>query len=79
VVGDRDWRHKGVAAAGLAGALDEIARFGGGGVESYPEDADNRKVPGSFLHNGTIAMFERAGFARSRPLGRHQWVVTETV
>jgi hypothetical protein len=63
----------------LAGALAEIARLGGGTVESYPEDAEGRSVSGSFLHNGTVAMFESRGFERTRRLGKHHWVVTKVV
>jgi GNAT superfamily N-acetyltransferase len=33
---DSEYRRSGVAAAALEGALDEIARLGGGTVESYP-------------------------------------------
>ena len=76
---DRKHRRSGVAAAALAGALAEIARLGGGTVESYPEDADGRSVSGSFLHNGTVAMFESHGFERTRRLGKHHWVVTKVV
>lgn len=76
---DRGHRHRGVAAAALAGALEEIARLGGGTVESYPEDAENRTVSSSFLHNGTVAMFEAHGFERTRRIGKHHWVVTRTV
>ena len=76
---DREWRHQGVAATALAGALDEIARRGGGSVEGYPEDAAGRKVSGSFLWSGTLAMFEAEGFTRTRRLGKHHCVVTKTV
>ena len=76
---DKAYRGKGVAAAALAGALAEIARLGGGTVESYPEDAEGRSVAGAFLHNGTLAMFERQGFERSRKIGKHRWVVARTV
>lgn len=76
---DRGYRHKGVAAAALNGALREIARLGGGTVESYPEDVDGRSVSGSFLHNGTVSMFEREGFRRTRRLGKNHWVVTRVV
>jgi hypothetical protein len=72
----RTHRHREVAGVALAGALEEIARLGGGMVESYPEDPTGRKVSGSFLHNGTVAMFERHGFTRSRKIGKHRWVVT---
>jgi GNAT superfamily N-acetyltransferase len=76
---DRRHRRGGVAALALAGALAEIARLGGGTVESYPEDAEGRSVSGSFLHNGTVAMFESRGFERTRRLGKHHWVVTKVV
>jgi GNAT superfamily N-acetyltransferase len=76
---DRDYRGQGVASAALEGALGEIARLGGGKVESYPEDAEGRSVSGSFLHNGTVSMFERQGFRRTRRLGKNHWVVTKVV
>jgi hypothetical protein len=75
----RTQRHRGVAEAALVGALDEIARLGGGIVESYPEDTVGRKVSGSFLHNATVAMFERHGFERDRQIGKHRWVVSRLV
>jgi GNAT superfamily N-acetyltransferase len=75
----RTHRHRGVADAALAGALDEIARLGGGLVESYPEDTSGRKVSGSFLHNVTVAMFERHGFERGRQIGKHRWVMGRRV
>jgi hypothetical protein len=48
-------------------------------VESYPEDAEGRSVSGSFLHNGTVSMFERQGFRRTRRLGKNHVVVTTVV
>jgi GNAT superfamily N-acetyltransferase len=72
-------RHRGVAGVALVGALEEIARLGGGMVESYPEDTTSRKVSSSFLNNGTVAMFERHGFTRSRQIGKHRWVVSKVV
>ncbi len=72
---DREYRGQGVAAVALEGTMQEIARLGGGMVESYPEDVEGRPVSGSFLHNGTLAMFERLGFQRTRRLGKHHWVV----
>jgi len=76
---DRGCRRRGVAAAALEGALREIARLGGGTVESYPEDAEGRSVSASFLHNGTVSMFERHRFQRERRLGKNHWVVTRVV
>jgi GNAT superfamily N-acetyltransferase len=76
---DKAYRGKGVAAAALTGALDEISRLGGGTVESYPEDVAGRSVSGSFLHNATVALFEHHGFERTRRLGKNRWVVTKAV
>lgn len=68
-------RGRGVAEAAVTGALDEIARLGGGTVEGYPEDVAGRKVSGSFLWNGTLGMFVRLGFEPTRQIGKHKWVV----
>jgi GNAT superfamily N-acetyltransferase len=77
---DRRQRRSGVASTALGGALEQIARLGGGTVESYPEATEGRSgVSGSFLHNGTAAMFERHGFERTRRLGKHHWVVRKVV
>ena len=72
-------RRRGVANAALGGALVEIARLGGGSVEGYPEETDDRTVSGSFLHTGPMAAFENHGFTRTRPISPHRWVVTRTV
>ncbi len=76
---DKDYRGLGVASAALEGALREIARLGGGTVESYPECVEGRSVSGSFLHNATVSTFERHGFERIRPLGKHHWLMTKVV
>ncbi len=70
-------RRQGVAAAALAGALDLIAALGGGIVEGYPEPAG--AVPAGFLFNGALSTYERLGFTRTRPIGKHRWVVTRPV
>jgi GNAT superfamily N-acetyltransferase len=70
-------RRHGVAAAGLAGALDLIAELGGGTVEGYPEAAD--AVPAGFLYNGALSSYEKLGFTRDRKIGKHRWVVTTVV
>lgn len=76
---DKPYRGKGVAAAGLGGALREIERLGGGIVESYPEDVEGKPASASFLHNGTVSMFERHGFARTRRIGKNRWVVSKSL
>jgi GNAT superfamily N-acetyltransferase len=75
----RTHRHQGVADAALAGAVTEIARLGGGRVESYPEDTTGRKVSGSFLNNATLSLFERHGFTPERRLGQNHWVVSREI
>lgn len=80
---DRDYRRVGVAAAALHGALDLIARAGGGLVEAFPYDVQKydvqKKVSGSFLYNGTRSLFERAGFEYLRPKGKNHCVMTKRV
>jgi len=76
---DKAYRGKGVAEAALAGALELIARLGGGTVESYPEDVEGRTVSASFLYNGRLCAFERHGFQRVRRLGKNHWVVVKRV
>jgi GNAT superfamily N-acetyltransferase len=76
---DKAHRGKGVANLALKGAVQEIRRLGGGVIESYPEDAANRKVSSAFLFNGEMAMFEREGFKRSRRIGKDHWVVAKRV
>jgi len=70
-------RRRGVASAGLAGAVDLIARLGGGTVEGYPEGAGS--VPAGFLFNGALSTYEKLGFVRERRIGKHRWVVTRVV
>ena len=70
-------RRRGVATAALAGAVDLIARRGGGTVEGYPEDAGS--VPAGFLFNGALSTYEQLGFVRDRKIGKHRWVVTRLV
>jgi hypothetical protein len=75
----RGHRGRGVASAALAGALGQIAGLGGGTVESYPDEVEDRKMSSSFLHNGRVAMFERQGFGRTRRIGKSRWVVRTVI
>lgn len=76
---DRKYRGKGVAAMALDGALNAIAKAGGGLVEAYPEDVEGRKIAGVFIYLGTATMFERRGFERVRQVAKHHWVMTKAV
>jgi GNAT superfamily N-acetyltransferase len=76
---DRHHRKQGVAAAALKGALKEIAKLGGGVVEAYPEDTHDAMVSPTFLHAGTLAMFEAAGFEIDRQIGKNKYVVRKRI
>lgn len=76
---DRTCRRSGVAARALQGAVEQIAGLGGGRVEAYPETVEGRKTSGSFLFNGTVEMFEKAGFTRQRKIAMHRWVMVRDV
>lgn len=72
-------RGNGVASAALEGAIEQIRKLGGGSVEAFPEDTEGRKASPAFLFNGSLSMFERYGFQRSRQIGKHKWVVTRVI
>jgi GNAT superfamily N-acetyltransferase len=76
---DRSYRRKGVATVALHGALDLIAKAGGGLVEAYPQDTEGKKTSASVLYNGTRSLFEKAGFSYERPLGKNHCVMRKTV
>jgi GNAT superfamily N-acetyltransferase len=76
---DRDYRRKGVAAVALRGALDLIAKAGGGVVEGYPQDTQGKKISASFLYSATRTVFEDVGFSYDRPKGKNHCVMRTTV
>ncbi len=77
---DRDHRRSGVAREALDGALDLIAQAGGGEVVSFPNElVPGKRTSSSFLHNGTRAMFEKAGFTFERHIGKSKTVMRITV
>jgi hypothetical protein len=63
----------------LEGALDRIARAGGGLVEAIPEVTTGREAPGRFLFSATVELFEQCGFTRRRQVGKHAWIVSKVV
>jgi GNAT superfamily N-acetyltransferase len=76
---DRDYRRKGVASVAVRGALDLIAKAGGGVVEGYPHDLQGKKVSSSFLYCATRTLFEDVGFSYERPKGKGNCVMRTTV
>lgn len=76
---DKRHRGQGIARAGLEGALDRIARLGGGLVEAIPEVTAGREAQGRFLFSATVELFEQYGFTRGRRVGKHAWIVSRSV
>ena len=77
---DKTHRKKGVAAAALRGALDLIAKAGGGVVEGYPHDIpEGKKMSAAFVYNLTRRHYEKAGFKYQRPKGNGNCVMIKTV
>ena len=76
---DKKHRGQGIARAALEGALDQIARAGGGLVEAIPEVTAGREAPGRFLFSATVELFEEYGFSRARQVGKHAWIVSKAV
>ena len=74
---DRERRGEGIASAALNEALRSISELGGGMVEAYPEDYTGQKISCSFLCSGTLGMFEKAGFKKTRKIAMHRWVVVK--
>lgn len=77
---DRRYRGHGLAATALDGALEMIARAGGGVVEGYPHiPRTDRPTSSSFFYNGTRALYERAGFEFIRTKGLRNTVMRRVV
>jgi GNAT superfamily N-acetyltransferase len=76
---DKTHRGQGLAGVALRGALDLIARAGGGVVEAYPQDTEGQQVSTTLLYSGTRGLFEQAGFGYDRRKGKYHCVMTKTV
>ena len=55
-------RRSGVARALLDGAIDYARQHGATTLEAYPADTAGTRVAASAVYQGTLSMFERAGF-----------------
>lgn len=76
---DKDYRKKNLSFIALNGALELIEKLGGGIVESYPHDTQGKKISNSFLYNGAIQIFERAGFKYEGEKGKNHCIMRKTV
>jgi GNAT superfamily N-acetyltransferase len=69
-------RKKGVARAAVEAVLAEISSAGGGLVEAYPEQVEDRKPQqGAYLHTGPETLFADLGFTRDRQIAKWRWVM----
>ncbi|MGP8075639.1 MAG: GNAT family N-acetyltransferase [Thermoplasmata archaeon] len=76
---DRERRGEGIASLALREATRSIAQLGGGTVEAYPEDYNRERTSNSFLCSGTLGMFEKAGFRKTRKIAMRRWVVAKRI
>jgi GNAT superfamily N-acetyltransferase len=76
---DKQHRGRGIARAAVTGALDLLAREGGGLVEAISEVTEGRDAHARFLFSATVELFEDLGFSRVRQVGKHAWIVTATI
>lgn len=73
-------RREGVAKAALTGALAAIKEAGGGLVEAYPEQVEDREPQrGAYLHTGPENLFNEFGFERDRRIAKWRWVMRRRV
>jgi GNAT superfamily N-acetyltransferase len=73
-------RGRGVARAAVAGALEAIRAAGGGVVEAYPEQVDERPPQrGAYFHTGPESLYAEFGFTRDRRIAKWRWVMRATV
>lgn len=69
-------RGAGVGRAAVVGALDAIRAAGGGLVEAYPEQVEDRPPQrGVYFHTGPESLFEELGFTRDRRIAKWRWVM----
>ena len=73
-------RGRGVARAAVAGALEAIRAAGGGVVEAYPEQVEERPPQrGAYFHTGPETLYAEFGFTRDRRIAKWRWVMRATV
>ena len=72
----RAWRGRGVATALLGAAMDHARAHGATTIEAYPIDPSRGRVSAASAYQGSLSMFEKAGF---RVVERRQWNATAPV
>jgi hypothetical protein len=60
----------------VGAALREIRASGGGLIEAYPEQTDERpQQRGAYLHTGPESLYADFGFIRDRCIAKWRWVM----
>jgi len=73
-------RGKGVARVALETALESIRAAGGGIVEAYPEQVEDRPAQrGAYFHTGPESLFKDLGFVRDRKVAKWRWVMRREI
>jgi GNAT superfamily N-acetyltransferase len=73
-------RGRGVARAAVAGALEAIRAAGGGVVEAYPEQVEERPPQrGAYFHTGPETLYTEFGFTRDRRIAKWRWVMRTSI
>jgi GNAT superfamily N-acetyltransferase len=72
----RRLRGQGIAAALLEAAIDFARSQGATTLEAYPVETGGARIPAANAFQGTVGMFERAGFTI---VERRQWNATSPV
>ncbi len=67
----RNHRKMGFADLAVRESVEAMRKLGAKSIEAYPVEG---RLSASFLWSGTPELFEEAGFARVRPLGKKSWV-----
>jgi GNAT superfamily N-acetyltransferase len=69
-------RGQGIARTAVGAALAHIRAAGGGLVEAYPEQTEERREQrGAYLHTGPESLYARFGFVRDRRIAKWRWVM----
>jgi GNAT superfamily N-acetyltransferase len=69
-------RGKGVARAAVTAVIEAVRAEGGGLLEAYPEQEEDRKPQrGAYFHTGPESLYADLGFERQRRIAKWRWVM----
>ncbi len=71
VFSDKHHRKQGIGKFALTSAIEYIKQKGGGIVEAFPFDFDD-KTKAKFQHNGSVEIFKSLGFKKVARIGKNE-------